>query len=217
MRSLFSPLSSATARRTLSLLLVGLLPIALYAWKSDDGLRVFGAAVLVAGAASAAGALFGFLFGVPRVKTAEGQDAARYGPNTNLEQISDWLTKVLVGATLTQINEIPGLSGRLFGNLREAFGDAADSAAVGGAVVVSYSIIGFIGAWLLARLHLGRAMSSADARAMRLFEEASQAESAGDVAKATELRTRALAQVQLATDAAQEYERARAAAAAAER
>ena len=31
--------------------------------------------------------------------------------NTNLEEMSDWLTKILVGATLTQIGKIPGMVG----------------------------------------------------------------------------------------------------------
>ncbi len=33
--------------------------------------------------------------------------AAGYGANTNLEQVSDWLTKLLLGAGLTQLILVP--------------------------------------------------------------------------------------------------------------
>lgn len=29
-------------------------------------------------------------------------------PNTNLEDVSDWLTKIIIGVTLTQLGKIPG-------------------------------------------------------------------------------------------------------------
>ena len=63
------------------------------------------------------GGTLGFLFGVPRYKaaadssqlasfSASAQVAAAFSPNTNLEQISDWLTKIIVGATLVQLQPI---------------------------------------------------------------------------------------------------------------
>ena len=57
------------------------------------------ASVLVAGSSVAVGATIGFLFGFPK-SARTGEDMVR--PSTNLEEISDWLTKVIVGATLTQ-------------------------------------------------------------------------------------------------------------------
>lgn len=79
-----------------------------------------GLCCLVGIAAGSVGGALGFLFGIPRTLTAESVDsggAASGGSrtrhtrsNTNLEQISDWLTKIVVGATLVQINMIwPGL------------------------------------------------------------------------------------------------------------
>jgi hypothetical protein len=77
---------------------------------------------------TAAGFVLGFLFGIPKVSqkaprssaqdpdsiTDSQDDEGRSSPyplrvNTNLEDISDWLTKILVGATLTQLLRIPGL------------------------------------------------------------------------------------------------------------
>jgi hypothetical protein len=84
----------------------------------------------------AAGFVFGFLFGIPKVlqtvvKTqasanadasstvaskvvpVQGESSVPYQlrVNTNLEEISDWLTKILVGATLTQLVKVPSLVG----------------------------------------------------------------------------------------------------------
>src|SRR6266508_6277591 len=83
----------------------GLGAILVYAWGDWDILAV---AALVAGGAFVAGGLLGFLFGIPRsLAGPEGSvDGAAaggaYRPNTNLEQISDWLTKILVGVGLVQ-------------------------------------------------------------------------------------------------------------------
>jgi hypothetical protein len=89
------------------------------------GLRVLALGLLLAGASWAIGWLFGLLFGVPRSLTqtpngnATAQAAAgangtadEHRPlsrvNTNLEDISDWLTKTLVGVGLTQLTSLPG-------------------------------------------------------------------------------------------------------------
>ncbi len=68
---------------------------------------VFSVACMSAGASMLGGGLFGFLFGIPRSLQAQKDEVAAsgrepaaekpsgYGPNTNLEQISDWLTKIL--------------------------------------------------------------------------------------------------------------------------
>jgi adenine-specific DNA methylase len=73
---------------------------------------------LAAAAAASGGALFGFAFGIPRtldptsraaVATAMSQGGSAGGinalmaANTNFERASDWLTTLLIGATLVQI------------------------------------------------------------------------------------------------------------------
>ena len=95
---------------------------------------LLGLAVLIVLAAFAAGAFFGFLFGVPQVLSGEGKGvsaqttttpptngattnadnnssdatsgARLLKSNTNLEKISNWLTTLIVGATLTQIGSL---------------------------------------------------------------------------------------------------------------
>jgi hypothetical protein len=75
-------------------------------------------------AAAAVGALIGFLFGVPKsqsgdTSTVRSEDGP-FRPNTNLEQVSDWVTKIIVGIGLVQFREI----GTFVHNLGQAVGDS---------------------------------------------------------------------------------------------
>ncbi|WP_117193628.1 hypothetical protein [Rhizobium terrae] len=121
-----------------------------------------------AGAALMFGALVGFLFGIPRRLQREGvtavaQDGQRpiYEGNTNLEQISDWLTKLIVGVTLvefTSIAEELGSFGKYVNNATARGGD--DAFAVG--IIIFFFIAGFLFGYLWTRLYLGRALSDAE-------------------------------------------------------
>jgi hypothetical protein len=81
-----------------------------YSFKSS------GAFVLISGAYFSAGLVLGFLFGMPRsnkyrynpkaVPGAAEPDSPWYTDNTNLEDISDWLTKIIVGLTLVSFDKI---------------------------------------------------------------------------------------------------------------
>ena len=66
------------------------------------------------------GALIGFIFSVPKIISENSPiptgdklnliaaQKKRVEENTNLTQISDWLTKILIGAGLVQLKEAPG-------------------------------------------------------------------------------------------------------------
>jgi hypothetical protein len=91
------------------------------------GFRVFVLSLVFAAASTVSGWLLGLLFGIPRslarsqpVSTggtgsssapqAQAPDGSTPGGsrvNTNLEDISDWLTKMLVGVGLTQLYTVP--------------------------------------------------------------------------------------------------------------
>ena len=72
-----------------------------YAAEPDlwTALRTFSLLWFASGAAFFGGTIAGFLFGVPKslsvpgIATSEG--VSRYKPNTNLEEVSDWLTKII--------------------------------------------------------------------------------------------------------------------------
>jgi hypothetical protein len=97
-------------------MIAGLLVIIAYAIVAPgDFLVIAGVGVMLAASSALIGVLLGFLFGVPRRRTAEREgaspeagDQSEFELNNALDQISDWLTKILVGVGLTQISDLPG-------------------------------------------------------------------------------------------------------------
>ena len=61
-------------------------------------------------AALVIGYLVGFLFGIPRVVSSgalrHGTGTSDYTPSSNLAEVSDWLTKLLLGAGLVQLTRL---------------------------------------------------------------------------------------------------------------
>jgi len=71
--------------------------------------------------------LLGFLFGIPRVLQKDSQSEAAESKsgivprsagyqliiNTNLDDVSDWLTKILLGVGLVELQKLPSLVYRL--------------------------------------------------------------------------------------------------------
>jgi hypothetical protein len=162
------------------------------------------AAVMIAVASLGSGGLLGILFGVPRtgVGTDRPQQVAglaipSIGANTNLEQISDWLTKILVGVGLTQFAAIKREASALFRSLAPALGDGQGAAAFAGSIVIYFFVIGFLSGWLYARLRLGLAMSSADA----MLELSRRADRAGDTQTAQAAKAAAKTFTQLSLGA----------------
>lgn len=118
------------------------------------------------------GAVIGFLFGVPKTgadkapadKPATGQARGGYRPNTNIEELSDWLTKMIVGVGLVQLHAIgpwihrvatdiaAGLLTR--DNVRATNMEEAVSFAE--AIVVYFSVAGVVQGYLSTRLFLAR-------------------------------------------------------------
>lgn len=142
--------------------------------------RSFASGCLIALAAAMTGSLAGFLFGLPRSRTdlvthdpnaagrggrqvsVESRSASGYRANTNLEDISDWLTKIFVGLGLTQIGSIPGGFRDLVNTVKVAMGSGDDAAAIAGSLIVGYVILGFLGTYLWARTRLSQALRLGD-------------------------------------------------------
>ena len=124
-------------------------------------LTVVAAGLFLAGASTVTGSAVGFLFGVPR-KGENGRDQAEestdrpelYRPNTNLEQISDWLTKIIVGVGLTQIPAVLDYLNLLGEYAGPAMGETPLGKIVAIAIIVHYLIVGFFQGFLLAYLWL---------------------------------------------------------------
>jgi hypothetical protein len=145
---------------------IGCLLIGIYSFRlpvSSQILRIFGVGMLVAGAALLSGILLGFIFAIPRVsdrerdlkkeqekrKTAVGQEGIlplntgeqpySVSRNGNLVEISDWLTKIIVGVGLVELHSILGKLGRMSYELAPALLPAGG---VGGSPGAESLIIG---------------------------------------------------------------------------
>ena len=80
--------------------------------------------------------------------------------NTNLEQISDWLTKIIVGVTLVESKEvIDHMSSAAHMMAGSLGGEGAVSFAF--AILIYFSFSGLLGSYLLTRLFLQRAFTIA--------------------------------------------------------
>jgi uncharacterized membrane protein len=148
---LASPSSISTGRATL---LVAVLFLAsncagfIAIWASP--VRDHATADLWAMMCLAAGAFIGFLFGVPRINP-NAKESAYLLPNTNIETISDWLTKIIVGVGLINFNEIGGFL-KLISNQLAA--SLAMDAPFAMALIVYFFIAGLIQGYLLTRMFL---------------------------------------------------------------
>ena len=126
--------------------------ILIYAVAKDSWVA-FAILLLLALAATAAGSILGFLFGVPRYRPDATVDGD-YAPNTNLEQVSDWLTKVIIGATLVQLHDLAAAIGELSAAIDKEIGDDAGSAIVAGSVLIYSFIGGFVWSYLWTSVRL---------------------------------------------------------------
>jgi hypothetical protein len=121
--------------------------------------------------------LIGFIFGVPFSKDAAGAapkvagapdraesegSPSSYRANTSLEQISDWLTKMLVGVGLVEIKEAPAALHRLVQYLAPGVGTGRQAETFVLSVLVFFAVSGFLFGFLWARLYLRRWLSDAD-------------------------------------------------------
>ncbi|MBE0659530.1 MAG: hypothetical protein IH602_17685 [Bryobacteraceae bacterium] len=154
----------------------------LYSFRAASAGEILGrlaVAALTGGAATMIGGLLGFLFGIPRTfQGDQGGDSQRregsaaidkpaYRPNTSLEQISDWLTKILVGVGLTQIGALRAHFDSLSHGLGRAFGGQPIDEAFVSSLVAMLAVAGFLFGFLWTRIYLPGAFRAADLDAVR--------------------------------------------------
>jgi hypothetical protein len=101
-------------------------------------------------------------------KTAQpAAPGSTYGVNTNLTDISDWLTKIIVGVGLVQLGKIRGLlrDASRFVSVGLASGvngkQPADFAAIALGILLYFTAIGFLSSYLLTRVWLPNALNHA--------------------------------------------------------
>lgn len=163
-----SPISVAASVAALGVGVLSELGLAIYAW-TQGSLSVFAVGSMMALAATAVGGLAGFLLGLPRYSTVtlpppdetgsvehlptlsprpSSATMATFTPSNNLEQISDWLTKLLLGAGLVQLGAIGKWLRDLVNSIADAFtvpGAPSSSARIiAGSLLILGAIDGFI-------------------------------------------------------------------------
>jgi hypothetical protein len=196
--------------------ILGAIAALVYGWTEHSWMLAI-TGFLIAGAAYAVAWLVGFLFGIPRSRAEESQataavpaagGAAATGAaavatastarassglrtNTNLQDVSDWLTKLLLGAGLTQLNYIPSLLGRFGHNAAVALlGSGADPdlhspiSVFVQALTVYFAAVGFLSGYLVTRLFLAGAFSDADKELNELRDELQTAHQKAEGAEA---------------------------------
>jgi len=145
-----------------------------------DGFTAF----LMALSATAIGTLVGLMFGLPRhlpvgQKQEEPNSADKKNSppasgsqstsntfttaNTNLEEIADWLTKILLGAGLTQIGKVPGALESMAKKIEGTPATAINVAPIAISIWLFFIIFGFFLGYLMTRLFLAGAFSRAEA------------------------------------------------------
>jgi tetratricopeptide (TPR) repeat protein len=147
----------------------------LAASQGTQTIRVVSVGGLWALAATAVGAALGFLFGVPRanvptsVRPASGPAVEFATENqlpvakTNLEEIADWLSKLIVGGTLFESSNVLKLlqdAGQEFA--KTVGGETALWSGVGSSSLVYFGLVAFFGGHFLTRLYLIGALRHAD-------------------------------------------------------
>lgn len=125
------------------------------------------AAVLIAVAVASfmIGSVAGFLMGMPRYVAGRQSESenARYDPSTSLEQISDWLTKILIGIGIAEATSVArAVNGLLNDEIVPALATVSGAYPVALATIITALVGGFYVAWLLTRLTLAGALREAD-------------------------------------------------------
>jgi hypothetical protein len=128
-----------------------------------DFFAAFTVASMSFAAALAVGVVVGFLFGIPRRLQREELDpgvGSALLVNTNLEQISDWLTKIIVGVGLVEIGRLGHGLSSLADTIDLGGGTGAHAFALG---LLVYALAdGFFVSYLWTRIELSAQLVLAD-------------------------------------------------------
>lgn len=173
----------------------------------SKALGTFGHASIVSGGALAVGVLLGFLFGIPRTvqqsaaspsSTEMAGVSSFQSTNTNLEQISDWLTKILVGVGLTQLQSLRSDLAAL-----GSYFVVADAPPITLALILNFWIAGFLAGYLLTRLFLTGAFVNVERSLRERTNKAEELQEAGDFGAALDEYESALRQITPTTPSVQ--------------
>lgn len=88
---------------------------------------------------------------------ASQNGASSIAPSSNLAEISDWLTKLLLGAGLVELTRLGGPLGTLIDDVAAGLGSATSSGRVlAAAVLITYVTLGFMDVYVVTTLWYGK-------------------------------------------------------------
>jgi tetratricopeptide (TPR) repeat protein len=167
------------------LFFAGMIVAAAAAWHAWAGALLLGFAFF------AAALLFGFLFGIPKSVSESAAPSgskvvaeAQLAVNTNLEQISDWLTKIIVGLGLVELKVLPSYLDRLMTYVSPVLVNSPDAKSICTNLFMYFSSLGFLTGWVGTRVFLSPLIDSTDKK-WRKLPEAAKADLASAMAAPT--------------------------------
>lgn len=176
-------------RRPVSMVLLAIfvLGTVVVAWGGlgEKGYNIAGALIWGFGFC-ASGMLLGFLFAIPRILPAGAVIAPATKPdgssappshstvvnpsasgeseiNSNLVEVSDWLTKIIVGVGLVELKHLPEAAQRVTVFIAPGLGLPVEQGApIVGGIMLFFSVHGFLIGYLLTRIYLAMILKWAD-------------------------------------------------------
>lgn len=170
------------------------------------------------------GMLLGFLFAIPRIlpagaiiaparpaTNAGGKRESDPGPaglishtgyspseiNSNLVEVSDWLTKIIVGVGLVELKHLPAAARGVADYIAPSLGlEAKMAAPMAGGIMLFYSVLGFLIGYLLTRIYLSVIIKWADNQVKNLNPVRLDSGTEIDASELIRLQQTALADVQ---------------------
>jgi hypothetical protein len=123
-------------------------------WRSRLGVGITAAGLFLA--AAAIGAMLGFVFGLPRSRSAPSEDGeattssagSHFLANSNLLKVSDWLTTILIGLGLVQLGRVAPALTQLADAVEAPLGGTSNAGAFAVSVMVAVAVAGALMAYL---------------------------------------------------------------------
>ncbi len=149
MKDIFDKKSNIRKYGISFLILIGVLIfcISLFALYSQQWLKITSVGLLMGISSFTSGGTLGFIFGLPTYKNDESD--TWYVRNTSLKDITDWITKIIVGVTLVELKSIIVYFQNLVFNISSYLDINYAGIVFSSTVIVSSFFLGFVLVYLL--------------------------------------------------------------------
>ena len=141
--------------------IAGITGVVGYSLTISGGWKMLFLSVLMAAASYMSGFFLGFLFGIPK-RISDTSTQTAYNLNTNLVDISDWLTKIIIGLGLVEIKTIPGYLQSVGAYIQKATNGEESVKIFSVCCIVYFAIFGLYYGYNYMRLFLSGQFKEAD-------------------------------------------------------